>query len=136
MNYELKKIDLFSAIKISFLVNAIIGLLVGLLIGLIMMVIMGVAGSVMPYDQMDYGGPDIGAMGMFGGFFIGILYALLIAVGNGIILTGIVVLLYNLFAGWLGGIKLKFDKIPDETVSQTAVSQSTMDNTGGDSTNA
>ena len=74
---------------------------------LILMIFMGIAQNLTPYDRMDFGGPDIGAMGLFGGVFIGLLYGLIIAVGNGIILTGIVILLYNLFAGWLGGIKYK-----------------------------
>jgi len=135
MNFELKKIDFFSAIKISFLVNAVIGLLIGLFIGFIMMLFMGLAQNFMPYDRMDIGGPDFGAMGMFGGMFIGLLYAVIIAVGNGIILTGIVVLLYNLFAGWLGGIKLKLEGSALEVIAQPKPMPPPVANTGGDITN-
>ena len=39
---------------------------------------------------------------------MGLVYAVFIAVGNGVILTGIAALLYNLIAGWVGGIKIDF----------------------------
>ena len=51
------------------------------------------------------------SLGMFGGFFIGILYAAFIVVVN-VIVTAIAVLLYNLFAGWLGGIKFTMHEVP------------------------
>jgi len=136
MNFELKKIDFFSAIKISFLVNAVFGLLVGLFIGFILMLFMGLAQNLMPYDRMDMGGPDFGAMGMFGGMLIGLLYAVIIAVGNGIIITGIVVLLYNLFAGWLGGVKLKLEGSALEVIAQPQPSPPPSTNSGGDIQNA
>ena len=136
MNFELKKIDFFSAIKISFLVNAVFGLLVGLFIGFIMMIFIGFAQNVMPYDRWDMGGPDFSAMGMFGGLFIGLLYAVIIAVGNGIIITGIVVLLYNLFAGWLGGIKLKLEGSALEVIATPRPTQPPIPDAGGDTTNA
>lgn len=135
MNFELKKIDFFSAIKISFLINAVIGLLVGLIIGFILMIFIGFAQNLIPYNQMDMGGTDLGAIGMFGGMLIGLLYAVIIAVGNGIIITGIVVLLYNLFAGWLGGVKLKLEGSALEVVAQPKPTQPSMPNTQGDTTN-
>lgn len=112
MVYELKKIDLFGAIKISFFINAVLGLLLGLFIGMFVAFFLGIIGQLMPYDQMNWNGPNLGAFGIFGGFIIGLFYAVFIAVFNGVILTGIVVLLFNLFAGWLGGIKLTFNEIP------------------------
>jgi predicted membrane-bound spermidine synthase len=135
MNFELKKIDFFSAIKISFLINAVIGLLVGLFIGLILMLFIGLAQNLIPYDQMDMGGPDLGALGMFGGIFIGLFYAVIIAVGFGIIVTGIIVLLYNLFAGWLGGVKFKLEGSALEVIAQPKPAQPPMLNTQGDVTN-
>ena len=37
MNYEVKQINVWSAIKVSFIINAILGVLLGLLAGLIML---------------------------------------------------------------------------------------------------
>ena len=111
MEFELKKIGLWSAVKISFLINALLALLIGLLIGFSLMLIMGFAQQMMPYDQTSWGGPDLMSLGMFGGFFIGILYAAFIVVVN-VIVTAIAVLLYNLFAGWLGGIKFTMHEVP------------------------
>jgi predicted membrane-bound spermidine synthase len=136
MNFELKKIDFFSAIKISFLVHAVIGLVIGLLIGFFMMIFIGLFQNLMPTNQMDFGGPDFGAFGILGGFFIGMLYAVIIAVVNGIILTGIVVLLYNLFAGWLGGIKFKLEGSALEVIASPQPTPPPVTNTGGDIANA
>jgi len=111
MEFELRKIGLWSAIKISFLINALLGLLVGLLIGFFFVLIMGLAQQMMPYDQMGWGGPDPMSLGLFGGFLIGILYAAFIVVVN-VIITAICVLLYNLFATWLGGVKLTLNELP------------------------
>ena len=131
MNFELKKIDLFSAIKISFCINAIIGIFVGLLMGLSLAFMFGLI------DQFAQTGRnfDPPPFGMFGGFFIGILYAVLIVVLNGIIVPCIVVLLYNLFAGWLGGIKFYFKEIPSGVAAQPITAQANvtppLDTTGG-----
>ena len=135
MTFELKKIDLFSAIKISFLINALVGLIIGLLFGSIMGFFMGIAGQMMPYDQMGWEGPGLGAFGLFGGLLLGLLYAIFIAVGNGVILTGIVILLYNLFAGWLGGIKLNLNEVPNDPIkSEATLAKSST--AGGDTESA
>jgi hypothetical protein len=112
MYYELKKIDLWSAIKISFMINAIIGLVIGFFIGLVFTFLIGIVGHMVPSDTSDFGALPFGAMG---GFMIGIIYALMIAILNGVVLTGIAVVLYNLFSGWLGGIKVDFqsDESPE-----------------------
>jgi hypothetical protein len=104
MRYELKKIDLWSAIKISFMINAIIGLAIGLLIGAFFALIFGVLGNMAPSDSRDLVNIPLGPLG---GFFFGMAYAVIIAVFNGIIMTSIAVILYNLFSGWLGGIKIE-----------------------------
>jgi hypothetical protein len=103
MQYELKKIDFWSALKISFMINAVIGLVIGLLIGVFFAVVFGILGHMTPYDS-----PGLRAfpMGPLGGFLFGMIYAVIIAVFNGIIMTSVAVILYNLFAGWLGGIKI------------------------------
>jgi predicted membrane-bound spermidine synthase len=131
MNFELKKIDLFSAIKISFCINAVIGIFVGLLMGLFMALMFGLI------DQFAQTGRsfDPPPFGMFGGFFIGVIYALILIVVNGIIVPCIAVLLYNLFAGWLGGMKFYFKEIPSGVAAQPITAQALTtpppDTTGG-----
>ncbi|MCD6163752.1 MAG: hypothetical protein J7K40_15230 [candidate division Zixibacteria bacterium] len=126
MVFELKKIDVLSAIKVSFIINAIIGLLVGLLIGSVMAFIMSLASQFIPAGDMGYGNDFPGTVGIFGGIFMGLVYAIFIAVGNGVILTGIITLLYNLIAGWVGGIKLNFNETdlkqvqPSATIAQSS----------------
>ena len=134
MTFELKKIDLFSAIKVSFIVHIIIGLLLGLFIGSVMAFVMSFVGQFIPYDQMGNDGPSFGAIGALGGFFMAFVYAIFISVVNGVIVTGIVVLLYNLIAGWVGGVKLNLQEIPGINVKPSAtIAQSTE--TGGESAN-
>jgi hypothetical protein len=131
MNYELKKIDLWSAIKISFMINAVIGLVIGLLIGFVFAFIIAFVGQMMPADS-----PDIGSIpfGPLGGFFIGLIYALFIAVINGIVITGIIVILYNLFTGWVGGFKFNFQPIDSEPIKPT-MTLANSQTTEGESSN-
>jgi len=124
MLWELKKIDLVSALKVSFIINAIIGVIVGLLVGFTMAFIFSLAGQF----GNDFGGFDPAAMGIFGGFFLGFVYALFIAIGNGIILTSIFVFLYNLIAGWVGGVKLHFK---DAQLVQASAPQPSETSSGG-----
>ena len=116
MNYEIKKIDLWSAIKISFLINGIVGLAIGLLIGLVFAFIISFVSQMVPSDNPELANIPFGPLG---GFFIGLIYALFIAVGNGIIITGIFVMLYNLFAGWIGGFKIEVEQIQPEPIKPT-----------------
>jgi predicted membrane-bound spermidine synthase len=103
MFYEIKKIDLWSAIKISFVINAVIGLAIGLLIGFAIAFLIGVVGRFAPAESSELSNLPFG---VFGGFFLGMVYAIILAIFNGVILTSVAVILYNLFSGWLGGIKV------------------------------
>lgn len=132
MQFELKKIDLFSAIKISFIVNAVLGLAIGLFAGAILAFVMGFINQIMPYEQISPLSPQFGALG---GLFLGLFYAVFLSVVNGVIITGIVVLLYNLIAGWIGGIKLDMFSVSGIQI-KPATSVTPPSDTGGHSTNA
>ena len=134
MTFELKKIDVLSAIKVSFIVHVIIGLLLGLLIGSIMAFVMGFISQFIPYEQMGYDGPTPGAIGALGGIFMALFYAVFISVVNGVIVTGIIVLLYNLIAGWVGGVKLNLREIPTADIKPAATLAQPPD-TGSDIAN-
>jgi hypothetical protein len=89
MLYELKKIDLWSAIKISFMINALIGLGIGLLIGAFFALIFGLLGDAASLESAEIVNLPLGPLG---GFMLGMVYALInIAVFNGIIMTSIAV---------------------------------------------
>ncbi len=135
MTFELKKINVLSAIKVSFIIHVIIGLLIGLLVGSLMALVMSSIGQIMPYDQMGYGGMQPGAIGAFGGIFMVIIYAGFIAVFNGIIVTGIIALLYNLIAGWVGGIKVDLREVAPVEIKPSATLARPSE-TGGDPANA
>jgi hypothetical protein len=111
MFYEIKKIDLWSAIKISFVINACIGLVVGLLIGFAIAFFIGIVGRLAPAESAELSNLPFGVLG---GFFLGMVYAIILAIFNGIILTSIAVILYNLFSGWLGGIKIESQAVEPE----------------------
>lgn len=123
MQFELKKIDVFSVIKISFIINAVLGFAIGLFIGTIFAFITGFINQMMPYKQTFPLSPQFGFLG---GIFLSLFYAVFLSVVNGVIITGIVVLLYNLIAGWVGGIKLNLPSIstaeskPPITVPQSS----------------
>jgi len=134
MTFELKKIDVLSAIKVSFIVHIIIGLLLGLLIGSLIAFVLGFISQFMPYDQMGYDGPTPGAIGALGGIFMAFFYAVIISVVNGVIVTGVIALLYNLIAGWVGGIKLNLKELPATDIKPAATLAQPSD-TGGNSTN-
>ncbi len=116
MKYELKRIDLWSAIKISFVVHAIIGLLVGLLIGLAFSLFFAFVGQLASSNDID---ASLTAFGPLGGFLVGIFYAVFIAVVNGVIITGLVAILYNIVAGWVGGLKFEAEPTAMEPTKPT-----------------
>jgi fatty acid desaturase len=131
MNFELKKIDLFSAIKISVCINIVIGIIFALLFGSFMAVMFAIM------DQLEPGGSSTPPeFAMFGGLIFVVIYAIALIVINGIIIPLITVLLYNFFAGWLGGMKFRLDEIPSEIQAQPIMTQAKAttpppDTTGG-----
>ncbi len=111
MEFEIKKINTWSAIKISFVVYGVLGFLVGIFYGLFIFSLGSLLGSLANEDF----GP---LSGMFtspsGGFFftliMGFFLAFVMAVVYGVIVTAIIVWLYNLFSKWTGGIKVNLEK--------------------------
>lgn len=110
MNFELRKIDVLSAIKVSFFIHLVIGILLGIMIGSLFAFIMSFISQFMPSEELS--GFNFGAFGVFSAFLLVIFYAVFLSAFNGIIITGIFCLLYNLMASWLGGIKVEFKEGP------------------------
>ncbi len=110
MNYQLKRIGVWSAVKISFLINGLLGLILGFFAGFILFFFRAL---LMNFAEFQ-GGMDINPSMMGGAFAIIILplmYAFFLAVVNGIIITGVSVLLYNLFSNLTGGIEIELNSI-------------------------
>lgn len=90
----IKRIDVFSAGKIM----GIIGAAIGLIAGIIVLLISLLGGAL--------GGSDTAALGAIGGFAAVII--LPIAYGIGTFIAGIIqAFIYNLAAGFVGGIKIE-----------------------------
>ncbi len=113
MVYELKKIDLWSALKVCFLISLIGGIIISIIFSIFFMIIFAIPGQFDRYDSFSGSGLNPAAFGVFGGIIIGVLYGFAFVVINGIITPLITVLLYNLVAAWVGGIKIKLNKIEE-----------------------
>jgi len=93
----IKRISPISCAKVSGLLYAVIGLLVGACVSLVMMAF----GSFMPQEEV----PAAGAISMM--FGAGAIVILPIFYGiMGFIGGAIVAFVYNLIAGWTGGIEI------------------------------
>ncbi len=114
MNFELKRVDVWSLVKVTFFLYAVIGLLVGLFYTLIFTLIGGMAGFLSGAGEAGLWGegrafPMMGLFSGFVGFFMSFVMALFYAV-FGSIGTAIFAGLYNLLAKWLGGVKLSLSE--------------------------
>ena len=109
MNWEIKRIDLWSAIKISFVANAVLGFILGLFIGLMTAAL---SEFLAPFIAMS--GQDVEQLSSASGagmvIFMPFFMAFFMAVVYGVILTGILVGLYNLVAKFAGGIKVNLEQ--------------------------
>jgi len=105
MNYEVKEINVWSAIKVSFVINAILGILLGLLVGFIMLFFSALISRLayLPAGQTDFG--------LFTGvasiIIFPVLYGVFGGIINGIIVTGLFCLIYNLIVKATGGVVLE-----------------------------
>ena len=94
---EIRRIDVVSLAKIEGALGAVIGLIVGIFAAIIGVAVGGIA---------DLGGTGIPGMGLFIGaaaiIFLPIFYGVAGFIGGLIVAA-----LYNLVAGWVGGIKIE-----------------------------
>lgn len=99
MLYEIKRIDVWSCVKIAFILFGILGLLVGILYAMMLSALLGFF-SQMGGEFQSLGGMFSGALSIFMIFFLAIFYAVM-----GAVVTAIFGWLYNLLARGLGGVK-------------------------------
>ena len=103
MNYELKKLDIWSCVKIAFFLNGVMGLFVGILYALFFAFfstfLRGLGGAEFEGLTPAF----TGFLSIFMIIFLAFFYAVI-----GAIATAILVWIYNLLAKLLGGIKINF----------------------------
>ena len=98
--FELKKIDVWSLVKVTFILSFAIGLVFGFFYLLMMLFISQVSTSLMGEldpEMMDFGG----FVGIFLVFFVAIFTSLFYT-----IISAILAVLYNWVSGFTGGIRI------------------------------
>lgn len=103
MNYEIKKIDIWSVVKISFFIYGIFGLLFGLFYAAMLTMLGGFLSQM--GGEFGFLRGMTGAIGIFGALFMALFYAVL-----GAVATAIVTWIYNLLAKGLGGIRFDLEQ--------------------------
>ena len=111
MRYQLKRIDPWSACKITFLIAGAVGFVIGALYAVaitLMASFMGMMGvsEGMP-DEMGYIVGATGLIAVVAWIVLTILYAVL-----GALVVSLGTWLYNLLAGAMGGITLTLETLP------------------------
>ena len=101
---EIKKIGVFSLAKIEAVLGAVIGFTVGLIWAIIALAVGGF--SRMAGSPMRTGGLGLGVAAIA---LLPILYAVIGFVGG-----ALVAFLYNVIAGWIGGIEVELEEIKQE----------------------
>jgi hypothetical protein len=112
MIYEIKKIDVWSVIKISFFIYGIFGFLFGLLY----VAMLSMVGGILSQMGGEFGAIRglAGALGFFGMIFMAFFYAVI-----GSVITAIFAWIYNLLAIGLGGIRFHLDQERAKVTMQT-----------------
>jgi len=106
VEYELKRIPLAPLIKILFFVYLVVGFIIGIFYGMLLINFLSIVSSAMQVGEDLL--KEFSSLGFAGIIMMGMMMSLF----SSVILTGLTALAaasYNLFAGWLGGIKLNFE---------------------------
>ena len=90
----LKKIGVLSLAKLHGILIAVFGLIVGLIYGFLGVIFGLVSGSI-----------GIAGLGIASIIFLPIMYGVF-----GFVIGALMAFLYNLVAGWVGGIEMEFEK--------------------------
>ena len=118
MKYELKRIDPWSACKITFLIAGVVGFVVGALYAVLITLMASFVGMVgmsegMP-DEMGYIVGATGFIAVVAWIVVTILYAVI-----GALVVSLTTWLYNLLAGAIGGVTMTLEP-PPSLVSEAA----------------
>ena len=121
MKYQLKRIDVWSAVKLTFVIAGAVGFVVGALYAVLLTVMASFVGMMGISEEMpDPAGFVAGAAG-----FIAVIAWIVITIMYAVFGSLVVALstwLYNLVAGAIGGITLTLEAQPDPAPAAAAVS--------------
>lgn len=111
MTYEIKRIDVWSVVKIAFILCGIFGLLAGILYAIMLTMVGGLLGQI----GGEFGAMRglTGAVGIIMVFFLALFYAVV-----GAVAAAIFGWIYNLLAAGLGGIKFHLEQEKAKVVIQ------------------
>lgn len=106
MTYEIKKIDVWSVVKIAFILYGIFGLIFGLFYAVMLTMLGGILSQFGPMggELGEMTGVFTGAVGILMAFFMALFYAVI-----GSVFTAIFVWLYNVLAKLTGGIRFNLE---------------------------
>jgi len=104
MNLELKRIDVWSCVKISFLLYGILGLIIGIFYAILLTFLGGIFNTFGGREFGSFSGVFSGFVGVFTAFFLALFYAVI-----GSIFTAVFAWLYNVIARAAGGIRLNLE---------------------------
>jgi len=123
LEYEIKRIPLGPVIKVMFFVFLVTGFVLGIFYGMMLINLISMMSQTLSLSSEVI--KEFSNLGTAGIIMMGIIFSLFTSV----ILTALCAIAaasYNVFAGWLGGIKLNLDspdldnvlyeEAPDETV--------------------
>jgi len=113
MTYEVKRIDIWSVVKIAFILCGIFGLLAGILYAFMLTMVGGLLGEL---------GGEFGAMRSLTGAvsFIMVIFLAFFYAVVGAVAAAIFGWLYNILARGLGGIRLHLEQEKAKVVLQPA----------------
>ncbi len=114
MKLELKRISLWTTIKISFVVNLVLGFVLGCFYAFLLVAISSMPSAAFRDSELEQFSGMFGAVALFVPFF----FAFMMAIVN-TILAFIMVVVYNFSARMMGGLELEFAKV-DEPVPTLA----------------
>ncbi len=120
MEYEIKRFNIWSMVKIVFIIFLIIGFLLSLFYVVILMLIQTFTGSL---GLGGFGNELVAISGITGIFivlFFTLFYAVFVSVFSAFILG-----LYNIIAGSLGGIKFTTDGVLSESSEKKIITEQT-----------
>jgi hypothetical protein len=115
MPYEIKRFDLGSVFKITFLISLVIGLLFGLFFGMFMLKMI-TAFSAVFQDQIPVDVSHFAGAGMV--FLVGFIAVALAVQWS--VLAVIAAAVYNLLAGSVGGLKVELGEVVPRYLPYTA----------------
>ena len=104
MKYEMKHIDVWSVMKVAFLLCGVTGFIFGLFYAVFLSMVGGILDMIGGGGFEEISGLFSGVFGFFMAFFLAFTYAVV-----GAIMAAIIAWLYNLFVRIAGGVKFTLE---------------------------